>query len=653
MSQKVRSHPKRSLRSILALWFLSFAIVPIIFLTFYSQQKFQQTIDNELVLRLKGNASEIQVILNEYQKALSQRQLNYTKSSQLRSLIANKNYSSLNNLIQEWLSESAASRLTVYGQNGELLTESKKDPTAYDESNNANSGTAIKKIILHESIRNQLQRKQILYLPDHSAPQVLNLSLISPLYNNQSLVGYFKQTLTLDALFLKKISERMQIQAILLEPTGRIIVGSHPDFLLYKTDFFSEYMQIPKLKSLTLSLRGEPYGFIFTKTSWGDANFQMALAVSKKESNSAVDNLRTAYYTVVMIMFGVLALFVFAASNLVLRPLSELIEAIQDIHLGENIIELPIKSDNEIGQLTTSFNDLSRRIISAQNELKNKIKELESTNSNLKETQSQLVQSAKMASLGQLVAGVAHELNNPIGFIFSNMTHLREYSNTLLKLVDAAEKSPATLSTLKKELDLDYIRKDLPKLITSCEDGARRTKDIVIGLRNFSRLEEKSYKPVDIHQSLDNTLNLLSSEFKNRIEVKKDYGPIPHVICNQTQINQVFMNILSNAFQAIKNQGTVWISTKAVNKSTEVSLPAVSISIQDTGPGVPPDVLQKIFDPFFTTKSVGQGTGLGLAISYGIINAHGGSIKVTSKVGSGTEFVITLPIDPPKESSQE
>lgn len=647
MNQVIKTHPKRSLKSILALWFLSFAIVPIIFLTFYSQQKFQQTIDNELVLRLRGNSSEIQVILTEYQKALTSRQTKYLKDTQLRGLLANKNYSAVYELIRNWLQESTASGMAVYSQSGQLVAETKKIPSEITESS---SGGAIKKILLHEKIRAQLNQKQILYLPDHSSPQILNLSLISPLYSNQNITGYFKQTLTLDSTFLKKISERMQIQAILLEPSGRIIVGSHPDFLLYKTDFFSEYLNIPKLKSLTLSLRSEPYGFIFTKIPWGDTQFQMALAVSKKESNSAVQNLRTAYYTVVMIMFGVLALFVFAASNLVLRPLSELIEAIQDIHLGENIIELPIKSDNEIGQLTTSFNDLSRRILSAQNELKNKIKELESANSHLKETQSQLVQSAKMASLGQLVAGVAHELNNPIGFIYSNMSYLSDYSNKLIKLIDLAEKNPSQLSALKEEFDLDYIKKDLPKLITSCEDGARRTKDIVIGLRNFSRLEEKSYKAIDIHQSLDTTLNLLSSEFKNRIEIKKDYGDIPLVICHQTQINQVFMNILSNAFQAIKNQGTVWISTKKADRSSEVTEPAISISIQDTGPGMPPDILQKIFDPFFTTKSVGQGTGLGLAISYGIINAHGGSIKVTSKIDTGTEFMVTLPIEPPKET---
>lgn len=644
MNQKHKSHPKRSLKSILALWFLSFAIVPIIFLTFYSQQKFQQTIDNELVLRLKGNSSEIQVILKEYQKALVQKQVGYVKNLGLQNGLLKKNYSAVYETIQDWLQESAASEFAVYSQTGQLVAESKKDPTT-NESDSHKSG-AIKKISLHDKIQSQLSNKSMLYLSDHSNAQLLKLSLISPILSNQNILGYLKQSLNLDASFLKKISDRMQIQAILLEPTGRIIVGSHPDFLLYKADFFSDYLKIPKLKTLTLSLRGEPYGFIFTKIPWGETSFQMALAVSKKESNSAVDNLRAAYYTVVMIMFGVLALFVLAASNLVLRPLSELVEAIQDLHLGENIIELPIKSDNEIGQLTTSFNDLSRRILLAQNELKNKIKELESTNTHLKETQSQLVQSAKMASLGQLVAGVAHELNNPIGFIFSNMTHLRDYSDKLLKLIDLAEQNPSQLTKMKEEWDLDYIRRDLPKLISSCEDGAKRTKDIVIGLRNFSRLEDKSNKPVDLHQSIDTTLNLLSSEFKNRIEIKKDYETIPLVVCNQNQINQVFMNILSNAFQAIKNQGTVWVTTRMAPLSEEFPSPAVSISIQDNGVGVPPDVLQKIFDPFFTTKGVGQGTGLGLAISYGIIQSHGGAIKATSKLGAGTEFTITLPVTP-------
>ncbi len=646
MIQTIKTQPKRSLRWILALWFLSFAIVPIIFLTFYSLQKFQQTVDNELVLRLKGNASEIRVILSEYQKGLTQQQLALTKHSRLQTDLISRNIGAIDELTANWLADSMASSIAVYNKSGDLLVENQKKSST-EKSSGLSANVATKKISLHQSIRDQLGRKQIVYLPDYSSSQVLNLALISPLYREQILTGYLKQTLTLDANFLKRISDRMQIQGILLEPNGRTIVGSHPDFQLYKSDFFSDYLKIPKLKTITLALRGEPFGFVFTKIPWGGSSFQIALAASKKDSNTAIENLRVAYYSLLAIMFGVLVLSVIAASNVVLRPLSELVEAIQDLHLGENIIELPIKSDNEIGQLTTSFNDLSRRILATQRDLKDKIKELEQTNNHLKETQSQLVHSAKMASLGQLVAGVAHELNNPIGFIYSNMTHLREYSDKLLQLIDMAEKDSLQMANLQQEFDLDYIRKDLPKLITSCEDGARRTKEIVIGLRNFSRLEEKAYKPVDIHQSLDTTLNLLNSEFKNRIEVKKEYGNLPLVTCNQTQINQVFMNILSNAAQAINGSGTVWITTKPVTAND--TLPdSVSIAIQDDGPGVPPDVLQKIFDPFFTTKGVGKGTGLGLEISYGIIHSHGGTIKVTSKVGSGTEFVIILPKESPQ-----
>lgn len=647
MIQGPKKKPTRSLRWILALWFLTFAIVPVVFLTYYSLQKFQQTIDNELIQRLSGNASEIGVILGDFQKALSQQQLQLKRDPRLADLTQNRQKRSLEDYLEEILPASPATTLSVYDEDGDLLAERSKTKSSMGELENPDKK---KHISLHEKIRGDLAKKSLLWITDYSIPQTLNLALISPVSEGGN-TGYLKMSLELDAVFLKKLSDRMQIQTILIEPNGRIVCGSHPDFKLYKPDFFVDLIRIPKLKAFSLTLRGDPFGFVFSKIPWGSTEFPMALAASKKESNAALENLRVAYYSLLGIMFAVLALSVVAASNVVLRPLSELVEAIQDLHLGENIIELPIKSDNEIGQLTTSFNDLSRRILDAQRALKSKINELEAANLHLKETQSQLVHSAKMASLGQLVAGVAHELNNPIGFIYSNMAHLRDYSEKLIALIDASTDSPRQqqLETLKKDYDLDYIRQDLPKLIRSCEDGARRTKEIVIGLRNFSRAEEQSHGPVDIHEMLDNTLNLLNSEFKNRIEVKKQFGQIPAVVCNQTQINQVFMNMLSNAAQAIEGKGIVWITTRPLAAS-EGESERVSISIQDTGPGVPPDVLQKIFDPFFTTKRVGQGTGLGLAISYGIVRAHGGSINVTSKVGTGSEFTVILPTRPPPQS---
>ena len=184
--------------------------------------------------------------------------------------------------------------------------------------------------------------------------------------------------------------------------------------------------------------------------------------------------------------------------------------AIERADFERGLLQIPTSNETELGLLAESFNDLSRRTFDSQQALRGKIQELEKANNEIRDTQAKLVHTAKMASLGQLVAGVAHELNNPIGFIYSNMTHLREYSEKLIHLIDVAEHHPQNLKKEKAKADLDYIEKDLPKLISSCEDGARRTRDIVLGLRNFSRLEEAQIKRVDIHEGLENTLQLLS-----------------------------------------------------------------------------------------------------------------------------------------------
>jgi two-component system NtrC family sensor kinase len=245
-----------------------------------------------------------------------------------------------------------------------------------------------------------------------------------------------------------------------------------------------------------------------------------------------------------------------------------------------------------------------------------------------------------MVSLGQLVAGIAHELNNPIGFIYSNMTHLREYGEKLEKVATAAEKGPLELAKAKQENDYDYIIEDMPRLIASCEDGAKRVRDIVVGLRNFSRLDEGKIKEIDINESIENTLSLLQGELKNRIHVNRIFGTLPKYKCYASQLNQVFMNILSNGAQAIQGNGELTIKTSVEEHQ-------LKISIADSGEGMTEEILEKIFDPFFTTKAVGEGTGLGLSISYGIIQRHGGEIQVKSKKGQGTEFLILLPLEAP------
>ena len=288
--------------------------------------------------------------------------------------------------------------------------------------------------------------------------------------------------------------------------------------------------------------------------------------------------------------------------------------------------------------LIDSFNEMSQKVRNSQKALRGKLTELQDANEENRETQAKLVHTAKMASLGQLVAGIAHELNNPISFIYSNVSHLSDYGQRLIRLVQTAEKSPKDLEKVKEEVEFDYIVKDLPKLIQSCEEGARRTRDIVLGLRNFSRLDEAKVKEVDIHDGIDSTLDLLAGEMRPRIKVVKKYGEIPPILCYPSQLNQVFMNVISNAIHAIKDSGVITITTSLKTKNQ------VEISIRDSGVGMSKEVQERLFDPFFTTKGVSQGTGLGMSITYGIVEKHGGEIRVKSKLGQGTEFIILLPI---------
>jgi two-component system NtrC family sensor kinase len=331
-------------------------------------------------------------------------------------------------------------------------------------------------------------------------------------------------------------------------------------------------------------------------------------------------------------------------SKIVLRPLNDLVEALQTMDVREGPIEMPVTSETEIGVLTESFNEMSHRIHLARQELQTKISELEDANREIRDTQARLVHTAKMASLGQLVAGVAHELNNPIGFVYSNMSTLRDYVEKLHQVIEVAAEGSVAVEQAKVKIDYEFISQDLPKLIASSEEGARRMRDIVVKLRNFSRLDEAKLKRVDLREGIETTLSLLQGETKNRIELHTEFGKVPEVLCYASQVNQVFMNILSNATQAIEGAGNIWIRLE------EKPAGMARISIRDSGPGMKKELIDRIFDPFFTTKGVGQGTGLGLSISYEIVKKHGGEIQVKADIGKGSEFIIEIPIDGPKTS---
>lgn len=282
----------------------------------------------------------------------------------------------------------------------------------------------------------------------------------------------------------------------------------------------------------------------------------------------------------------------------------------------------------------------------------NRTAELEKANRELKAAQAQLLQTEKLSSLGQLAAGIAHEINNPIGFINSNLRTMGEYVEDLIGLINKyeamvnaiRERDYDSLSTISKEVEqiknemkFDFIMEDFEKLIRESRDGAYRVYKIVRDLRGFARADDAERKFVDIHTALDSTLNIVWNELKYKAEVIKDYGDIPEVECLPTQLNQVFVNILINAGHSIKEKGKITIKTYSEGER-------VFVEISDTGSGIPEENLNKIFDPFFTTKEPGKGTGLGLSIVYNIIKKHNGEIRVKSKIGEGTTFIIELPV---------
>ena len=287
------------------------------------------------------------------------------------------------------------------------------------------------------------------------------------------------------------------------------------------------------------------------------------------------------------------------------------------------------------------------RLKEAEKKLEEEKREQEILIEKLGHANAQLLQAEKMASIGQLAAGVAHEINNPVGYISSNLTSMSHYLDDLLKVIEIYEQSEDSIKddnlihiiqTVKKEIDLKFLRQDLRQLLIESKEGVTRVKQIVQDLKDFSHVDEAEWQWADIHQGIDSTLNIVRNEIKYKAEVVKDFSDLPRVECIISQLNQVFMNLLVNAAHAIVDRGTIHVRTGRSNNY-------VWIEIADNGEGMDEITQNKIFDPFFTTKPVGKGTGLGLSLSYGIIQKHNGEIKVESEKGKGTAFVIKLPIE--------
>lgn len=400
--------------------------------------------------------------------------------------------------------------------------------------------------------------------------------------------------------------------------------------------------------------------------------------IGMDRARQIINKISTASFLLSVIGATIFALYI---SRMLSQPIEALTQVAEQATKESNFnLQAAVTTDDEVGGLTISFNSLIQSVkehiealeISQQNlekrvderteELSTKNQELQSAYNqladalqNLQQTQAQLIQCEKMSSLGQMVAGIAHEINNPVSFIYSNLEHASNYAQDLLRLVELYQKQypnpGGTIQAATEAIDLDFMAEDFSKLIHSMKNGADRIKQIVLSLRNFSRLDESQLKFANLHEGIDSTLVIVNQRLDSKIAVIKDYGDLPRVKCYAALLNQVFMNIIDNAIWALEErkvnskdssdateQSTIWIHTEIIDSEL------VRIGIRDNGIGIAPESKNKVFDPFFTTKDVGKGTGLGLTICYQLIEKHKGNLEVFSELGEGTEFCVTLPI---------
>ncbi|MCB0348401.1 MAG: HAMP domain-containing histidine kinase, partial [Bdellovibrionales bacterium] len=451
---------------------------------------------------------------------------------------------------------------------------------------------------------------------------------VKDVYESNEKIGSIRQVMILPSSRWEDLAHKQQVDVFIVSKSGRLVYSSLSSV---STKEIKGLQQIPLNTIHVSNISGGKYSL--ERLDSGGLN--VIVAANHLEYQNQLKNVTLATgITLALILIVLIPLLVFL-SRWILSSLHHVTNAIVKVSAGENPQPIRRGFGKEVGVLTQSFNEMTTQLQEAKTQLQDKIVELQEANRKIQDAQTSMVQNAKMASLGQLVAGVAHELNNPIGFIHSNMDYLEKQSQDLIRVIEDSQSKE--IEAWKDKNDWEYIKQDIVKAIRASKDGAARTSNIVKDLQSFSRLDKGQKDKVYVEDLIENTIKLLRNNIGENIQIKLQLSRANKVLCNPNQINQVLVNMIMNSVQAITGEGQITISTDFKNDMCE-------IVIKDNGAGIPEDVQARIFEPFYTTKEVGLGTGLGLSITYNIVKEHGGSIELKSKVGQGTEFTVKLPI---------
>ncbi len=619
-----------SLLKKLAFYFAIFSMVPLISFSLFSVYKFYENARSQFDQRLNTLNQRLQSDLNQKKKGGLDWLVRFKQDPRLPIYSQGGEAEEVNSLIRNF-SPPRQTRLRVFDSGGGYLTQVSNDAT-FNGMQMPNRDTS------------KHQIREFTHFQSNFGLVISAKSII--LSRAKRSAGSIILDLLITIADLQKWSQDLQANVLVVSETGKPLYSAQGPFKLgNEKDFLRKKGQGEFQIIIDSGLGREVATLVpIAGASNGDTLF---LGISLPQSlvlNPVIE--------IIMVLVSVLALilllvgiFSYSISRSLLSPFYYLVEQVHAFDGQRPIRSLTIK-EPDVAILAGAFQKMADRIQRMRNELEQKVHELEVANRESQAAQDQLLQSTKMASLGQLVAGVAHELNNPISFIQGNIAPLREYCDSLVTLVDQLAQTADSSDEALTKADFDFIKKDLPKLLGSFDEGTKRTREIINGLRNFSRQEKAQYTEVRLNELIEKAVKFVEPQLKTRINLEKQFGKTPMIWCVESQIFQVFVNLLTNAIQAIRTDGRIWVNTSFEKKGFGPE-GGVKISVQDSGSGIKEENLAKIFDPFFTTKDVGEGTGLGLSITYGIIRSHGGEIKVRSKVGVGTEFMVFLPVKPP------